>query len=268
MRRLSSLLILLAAFVTSGPSAVSAQSGGFDRAAFEAYVETLGGAEGPRFYGYQGTVYDVPSGKIIATADGYQLVRVFRDAAKPGEAILVRRAFLLYRAVGSGDVISYYPDVRAKTVAKPPLSITRLTHAGDTVTTRSFTGLGGQARAVSFPEQVSAAREGADYVFRRVISPPDPQQQPIEVTEMVLRASGAAPERIRIVMTKVANNQSFLPPGGRHLLHLIWRPAAQFADLPPIVQKLIDEEAPLMKSLPETLPAALAEVGLAALPEN
>lgn len=245
----------------------SAQSGGFDRTAFEAYVETLGATDGPRFYAYTGTVYDVPSGKIIATVDGYQAARVFRDAAKPDEAVLIRRAFLLYRAPGSGEVISYYPDVRAKSVSKPPLGLVRLALEGDRATSRAVVSNSGQPTNITLPEQLSVTREGTDYVFRRVVSPPDPQQQPIEVMEMVRRASGKPSERIRIVMTKVANNQSFLPPGGRHLLHLVWRPVERFEDLPPVIRTFIDAEAPVMKSLPETLDAALKEVGLSALPK-
>jgi hypothetical protein len=250
-----------------GSPAASAQSGGFDRAAFEAYVETLGGTMAPRFYGYTGTVYDVPSGKIIATVDGYQLARVFRNTVDPNQAVLVRRAFLLYRAVGSGEVISHYPDVRAKSMPKPPLGLVRLKLEGDRATTRAVVSNSGLPTNITLPEQLSAAREGGDYVFRRVLSPPDPQQQPIEVTEMVLRPSGLPSERIRIVMTKVANNQSFLPPGGRHLLHLVWRPVERFEDLPPVIRRFIDDEAPLMKSLPDTLETALAEIGLTALPE-
>jgi hypothetical protein len=263
MRRLALFLLLACA----APPAF-AQSGGFDATTFDAYVETLGGTAGPRTYGYTGTVYDVPSGKIIATVDGYQLARVFRDPATPNEAIVVRRAFLLYRDPASGAILSYYPDVREKSVGKPPLSLARLTREGDRVSTRAVTGLGGKPTSLSLPEQSSVAREGTDIVFRRVLAPPDPQQQPVEVTEMVLRAGGSPPERVRITMTKVANNQSFLPPGGRHLLHLIWRPVARFEDLPPVVRKLIDEEAPMMKSLPETLAAALKEAGLERLPEK
>jgi hypothetical protein len=260
--------IVLLMLLLSAPSPGFAQTGGFDRAAFDAYVESLGGLDAPRAYGYRGTVYDVPSGRVVARVEGYQIARAFRDAARPDEAVLVRRAFLIYRAAESEAVLAYYPDIREKTIGRPPLSVVRLTLAGDRVTTRAVTGLGGKPTSISLPEQLSAAREGAAFVFRRVLAPPDPQQQPVEITETVRRAEGAPPERIRTTMTKVANNQSFLPPGGRHLLHLVWRPAARFEDLPAGVQKLIEAEAPMMKSLPETLAAALAEAGLDRLPEN
>lgn len=256
----------LALFVTLALTAHSAlaQVGGFDRESLAAFVRTQGGADAPRGYAYAGTVYDVPSGKVLATVDGWQLARVFPGgAADPGAWYVVRRAFLLYRAVGSGEILAYYPDVRAASTPVPTLSIVRYALEGDRVVSRAFSGRRGNAREATLPEQLGAAREDDSWVFRRVLSPPDPQQKPIELMEIVLHEPGGrAPPRIRSVMTKVADNWGFLPPGGRHLLHLAWRPAGEAA-LAPVVRELVTQQAPpALRSLPPTLQAAWDELGM------
>ncbi len=246
------------------PRPVGAQEGGFDSAALAAYARAQGGSESPRLYAYVGTVYDVPSGRILATVDGFQIARAFPAARnEPDTWYLVRRAFLLYRAPGSGAVLAYYPDVRAKTTPLPSLSIARFQLRGDRIVTTAVSGVRANTRNISLPEQTGALREDDGWVFQRVLSPPDPLQKPLELTETLLseRADGAGP-RIRSVMTKVADNWGFLPPGGRHLLHLSWRPVASMASLAPRVRSLLDDEAPAVKSLPESLAAAFAELGV------
>lgn len=251
--------MLLAAVVLAAPAAIA---GGFDRAAFTAYVDSQGNRDAPRLYAYSGTVYDVPSGKILATVDGYQQARTFGAAAPDGPAFVVRRAFLLYRAADDGRVLRVYPDVRAARTA-PPLSITRLALAGDRVASTAISGTRGEARRITVPEQLDARREAAHWVFRRVLAPPNPIEQPVEIQEVVVRdAAVPTPERIRWVMTKVANNTDFLPAGGRHLLHLTWRPVDRWDELPASVRDFMDREAPGLKTLPGTLEAALAELGL------
>lgn len=241
------------------------QEGGFDSAGLAAYARAQGGNGQPRMYAYGGTVYDVPSGRILATVDGYQIARAFPGGrTEPDTWYLVRRAFLLYGAPGTGDVLAYYPDVRAKTMPSPSLSIARFQLRGDRIVTTAVSGVRGSTRNVSLPEQTGAMREDDTWVFRRVLTPPDPQQKPIELTETLLsdRAAGAEP-RIRSVMTKVADNWGFLPPGGRHLLHLSWRPVASMASLAPRVRSLLDDEAPAVRTLPDSLAAAFAELGVA-----
>jgi hypothetical protein len=64
-------------------------------------------------------------------------------------------------------------------------------------------------------------------------------------------------------MTKVADNWGFLPAGGRHLLHLSWRPVAGLEALAPVVRRLLEEDAPpALGTLPATLDAAYGELGL------
>lgn len=263
----------LALFVTLALTAHSAlaQVGGFDRESLAAFVRTQGGADAPRGYAYAGTVYDVPSGKVLATVDGWQLARVFPGGtADPGAWYVVRRAFLLYRAVGSGEILAYYPDVRAASTPVPTLSIVRYALEGDRVVSRAFSGRRGNAREATLPEQLGAAREDDGWVFRRVISPPDPQQKPLEITEILYGdAHRPAAPRIRFVMTKVAENWGFLPPGGRHVLHLAWRPVAADSELPASVRSLLANEAPAaINSLPATLEAAYAELGLSRPPNK
>ena len=243
------------------------EEGGFDATALAAFAQASGGLEAPRTYVYRGTVYDAPGGRVLATLDGYQIARAFAGgAAEPDSWYVVRRAFLLYRAPGTGEVLAYYPDVRAKAMPAPPLSIVRYRLRGDRVSTTALSGVRGNVRDISLPEQLSVTREDGSWVFRRVLSPPDPQQKPIELTETIYEpAAGAAP-RIRSVMTKVADNWGFLPPGGRHLLHLSWRPAGTPDELPPVIRRLLDDEAPGMKSLPASLADACAELGVAGLP--
>jgi hypothetical protein len=245
-----------------------AETGGFDAAALEAFALSNGGRDAPRVYAYRGTVYDAPSGRILATLDGYQIARAFPGGApEPGTWYVVRRAFLLYRAPGTGDVLAYYPDVRAKTMPAPPLSIVRYRLDGDRVTSAALSGVRGSVRDITLPEQLSVAREEQAWVFRRVLSPPDPQQKPIELTETIYEPQRAGgPPRIRSVMTKVADNWGFLPPGGRHLLHLSWRPASTPDALAPLIRTLLDEDAPGMKSLPANLADAFAELGVTGLP--
>lgn len=256
---LRSGLALLSACALSMPAALG---GGFDRAALSAYVDAQGARDAPRLYAYSGTVYDVPSGRILATVDGYQQARAFGAPAPDDSAFVVRRAFLLYRAVDDGRVLRVYPDVRAARTP-PPLSLTRLALSGDRIASVAVSGTRGEARRVTVPEQLDAHREGAHWVFRRVLAPPNPIEQPVEIQEAVVRdAAAPAGERIRWVMTKVANNPDFLPPGGRHLLHLTWRPVERWDELAPIVREFIEREAPGMKTLPATLAAALSELGL------
>lgn len=244
-----------------------AEEGGFDAAALAAFAQAHGGAETPRTYVYRGTVYDAPGGRILATVDGWQIARAFAGgAAEPGSWYVVRRAFLLYRAPGTGEVLAYYPDVRAKAMPVPPLSIVRYRLRGDRITSTAMSGVRGNTRDISLPEQLSAAREEASWVFRRVLSPPDPQQKPIELTETIYEPVAGAAPRIRSVMTKVADNWGFLPAGGRHLLHLSWRPAGTPDAVPPIVRRLLDDEAPGMKSLPGSLAEAFAELGVDGFP--
>ncbi len=247
------------------PQVGSAQEGGFDAAAVAAYAQAQGGNAKARMYAYGGTVYDVPSGRILATVDGFQIARAFPGSrAEPDTWYVVRRAFLLYRAPGSGEVLAYYPDVRAQNMPVPSLGIVRYQLRGDRIVTAALSGVRGNTRNIALPEQLGAAREDDSWVFRRVLSPPDPQQKPIELTEIVMadHSAGAEP-RIRFVMTKVADNWGFLPPGGRHLLHLSWRPVSSMASLAPRVRSLLDDEAPAVKSLPGSLAAAFAELGVA-----
>jgi hypothetical protein len=243
------------------------EDGGFDAAGLAAFAQANGGAETPRTYVYRGTVYDAPGGRVLATLDGWQIARAFPGgASEPDSWYVVRRAFLLYRAPGTGEVLAYYPDVRAKAMPVPPLSIVRYRLRGDRVTSTALSGVRGNTRDITLPEQLSATREDASWVFRRVLSPPDPQQKPIELTETIYEpVTGAAP-RIRSVMTKVADNWGFLPPGGRHLLHLSWRPVGTQAGVPPLIRRLLDDEAPGMKVLPASLAEAFAELGVAGFP--
>jgi len=260
---------LLASALFAAAAPARSEDGGFDAAALAAFAAASGGVDAPRISAYRGTVYDAPGGRILSTLDGYQIARSFRGAAaEPDTWYVVRRAFLLYRAPGTGEVLAYYPDVRARTMPAPPLSIVRYRLRGDRVSSTALSGVRGNTRDVTLPEQLSVTREEGSWIFRRVLSPPDPQQKPIELTETVYepRPGGAAP-RIRAVMTKVADNWGFLPPGGRHLLHLSWRPVAGPEALPPIVRRLIDDEAPGMKALPANLAEAWAELGAAGFPQ-
>ncbi len=101
------------------------------------------------------------------------------------------------------------------------------------------------------------------FAFRRMLAPPNPVEQPLEVVEMrVHPGARSAEDRARVSMTKVANNTDFLPAGGRHLMHLNWRPVHDLEDLPASVREFMPREAPGMASLPPTLGAALEELGL------
>ncbi len=245
-----------------GAATAHGEEGGFDTAALAALAQASGGTEAPRSYVYRGTVYDAPGGRILATVDGYQVARAFPGgAAEPDSWYVVRRAFLLYRAPGTGEVLAYYPDVRAKAMPAPPLGVVRYRLRGDRITTTAVSGVRGNTRDITLPEQLSVAREDRSWVFRRVLSPPDPQQKPIELTETIYEPVAGGAPRIRSVMTKVAENWGFLPPGGRHLLHLSWRPADSAEALPPVIRRLLDDEAPGMKSLPTSLAEAFAELG-------
>ena len=269
-RRAAALLAsvgLLAALLLTTPAA-RGEDGGFDAASLAVFAQANGGREAPRLYAYRGTVYDAPGGRILATLDGYQIARAFPGpATEPDTWYVVRRAFLLYRDPESGEVLAYYPDVRTRAMPAPPLSIVRYQLRGGRITSTALSGVRGNTRDITLPEQLSATREDDRWVFRRVLSPPDPQQKPIELTETVVEPSpsGTAP-RVRSVMTKVADNWGFLPPGGRHLLHLSWRPVSAPAELAPIVRRLIDDEAPGMKSLPASLAEAWAELGVVGFP--
>ena len=167
-------------------------------------------------------------------------------------------------APDSGEILARYPDVRSRSAPVPVLSIVRFVMRGDRVVTSGVSGVRGATREVALPEQLGAAREDDAWVFLRVLSPPDPQQKPIELTEIVARdgATDAAP-RARFVMTKIAENWGFLPPGGRHVLHLSWRPVAGLESVAPVLRQLVTAEAPpALASLPSSLEAAYAELGL------
>jgi hypothetical protein len=262
--RLAARAIGLVALLATAPGA-RANEGGFDAAALEAWALAHGGRDAPRTYAYQGTVYDLPSGRILATLDGWQVARAFAGGtADPGAWYVVRRAFLLYRAPGSGEILARYPDVRASSVPVPSLSIVRYVLRGDRLVPTAVSGVRGATRDISLPEQLGATREDGAWVFRRVLTPPDPQQKPFELTEIVSQPgpAGGAP-RVRFAMTKVADNWGFLPAGGRHLLHLSWRPVATRAALAPVVRNLLEDEAPpALGTLPATVEAAYAELGL------
>jgi hypothetical protein len=252
--------------VTLAASCVRAEAGGFGPEAFAAFVESQGGRAAPRLYAYRGEVYDVPGGQLVATVEGYQQARVFAGADARTEAFVARRAVLLYRTPGTGALLRAYPDVRAS-VTTPPLGLARYTLAGDELRSDSVSGTRAAARSLNVPETLDAHREGADWVFRRVLRPPNPVEQPVEIQESVVRpGTGPASDRIRYVMTKVANNTGFLEPGGRHVLHLVWRPVENWDALPPGVREFLDHEAPGMKTLPASLADSLAELGLSAFP--
>jgi len=262
MRYLLTPTLLVTATLLLAPTLSHAQSGGFDRAAFAAYVETQGGRNAPRFYAYSGTVYDIPSGEILATVDGYQQARVYIPDPGKTEAYIVRRAFLLYQTPDRAKTLKVYPDVRAASTAAP-LSIARVKLDGDRLKTATLSGVKGRTSTnAALPETLSAAREDQAFVFRRVIVPPNPQEQPVELFETVYEAHAGAPPGIRSVMTKVANNTGFLPAGGRHMLHMIWRPIATYADLTASVRQFIEAEAPDMKNLPPTLAESFAALGV------
>jgi hypothetical protein len=247
LRRASSI-VALAALAWSASAPLLAREGGFDAAALEAWARAHGGVDGPRTYAYGGTVYDVPGGKILATVDGWQLARTFPGGARdPGAWYVVRRAFLLYRAPDSGEILARYPDVRSRSAPVPVLSIVRFALRGDRVVTSGVSGVRGATREVALPEQLGAAREDDAWVFLRVLSPPDPQQKPIELTEIVARDGG----------TDAA------PRAGRHVLHLSWRPVAGLESVAPVLRQLVTAEAPsALASLPASLEAAYAELGL------
>jgi hypothetical protein len=239
---------------------LSEQSGGFTPESFERFVEALGSVQTDRVFAYHGTAYDHPSGRVIATVEGYQRARVFRDG-RPDQAFLVRRAFLLYRDPTSGSMLKIYPDVRAS-VTRPPLSITRYTLSGDRVISHALSGVSGSARAVAVPESLHATREGERFVFRRVMAPPNPAEQPLEIQETTLMPRASTGTDVRTVMTKVANN-TFLPPnGGRHLLHLVWYPVSGESALGGALRRFLADEAPGLRSLPGSLNAALRELGV------
>lgn len=263
MSRHGRWLLLLAALASAIPPA---RAGGFGPDAFAAFIEAQGGRSAPRLYAYHGEVYDVPGGQLVATVEGYQQARVFAGADARTEAFVARRAVLLYREPGTGALLRIYPDVRASVTA-PPLGLARYTLSGDEVLSDSVSGTRAAARSFNVPETLDAHREGADWVFRRVLRPPNPVEQPVEIQESVVRPGrGPASGRIRSVMTKVANNTTFLEPGGRHVLHLVWRPVESWEALTPGIREFLDREAPGMKTLPSSFEQSLAELGLARFP--
>lgn len=255
--------------VSVAASATLEGAGGFDTEAFARFIQAQAGADRARWYAYSGTAYDVPSGRVIATVEGYQQARVFRglrraDGTAPD--CVVRRAFLLYRAPDDGAVITVYPDVRAS-VTPPPLSISCYRLDGDRVLSESQSGVRGKVRSVAVPESLRATREGDSFVFRRLLAPPNPREQPVEIQETVLTPRGRTAD-IRTVMTKSALNVFLPPEGGRHLLHLIWRPVQNESGLSPRVREFIAQEAPAMTTLPATLDGALRELGLERWPAD
>ncbi len=244
-------------------------AGGFDSGSFARFIQALGGTERARWFAYSGTAYDVPSGRVIATVEGDQQARVFRGPRRPdGTApdCVVRRAFLLYRAPADGAIIAVYPDVRAN-VTPPPLSISCYRLEGDRVASESLSGVRGKVRSIAVPESLRATREDDSFVFRRVLAPPNPREQPVEIQETVLTPRGRTAD-IRTVMTKSALNVFLPPEGGRHLLHLIWRPVPDESCLSPRVREFIVKEAPAITTLPATLDGALREFGLERWPAD
>jgi hypothetical protein len=257
-------LLALLALAVSLPQAAA---GGFDREAFASFIDALGGRSEPRLYAYSGTVYDIPTGRLVATVEGYQQARSFPAGRDGTQAFVARRAVLLYRAPGSGELLRVYPDVRASITA-PPLGLTRYTLSGDAVASFTLSGTPAGSRASNVPETLDAQREGAAWIFRRVLVPPNPVEQPVEIQETVVQPGrSAASGRIRSVMTKVANNPDFLTPGGRHLLHLSWRPVERWDELPAPIRDFLDREAPGMKALPGSLAESLAALGRTTFPE-
>ena len=76
---------------------------------------------------------------------------------------------------------------------------------GDRITTTAVSGVRGNTRDITLPEQLSVAREDRSWVFRRVLSPPDPQQKPIERTETIYEPVAGGAPRIRSVMASKAS---------------------------------------------------------------
>jgi hypothetical protein len=261
----AALALLFASAVVAPAHAADPSVGGFDRDSFRAYVSAQGGERAPLMFVYRGTTLDVPSGRVLAVVDGFQIAHATLPDAQ-GRAYAWRRAFLLYRDATSGVVLRHYPDVRASRTA-PPLSITRLALIGDVLEPIALSGVrGGPPRRVVANERLAARRDGRDFVFQRVLTPPNPIEQPVEIMETLVRSSGGtARDRLRMSMTKVANNTDFLPPGGRHVLYMTWRPVERWADVPESLRQFVDTEAPGMKTLPATLADALAELGLDSL---
>lgn len=243
-----------AALVWSG--VVSAQTtpaeGGFDQAAFDAYIETRAGPGAPVFWYYEGTVRRWPSGELLTRIDGVEMGRAVAAEANaetpwPAGAVhhLSRKIFI-YRDPQTNAVLR---DIGG--VALPPIKfgyqLFTYWRDGEKLIKRVEQGIGERVQTIGPVGYHRAQRWGSTWVFTLPVYFARDNSRPAEVYEtydFFTHDPGAAAVRHQLSWTRFGPAPEALG-GGRVILEMTARRYSRLTDLPSAsLIAFIESEAP------------------------
>ncbi len=225
--------------------------GGFDRAAFDAWVRIRAGTGGPVFWYSEGTVRASPSGALLAHMVGVDAARAHWPEPGVPLAHQYSRKIYILRDPRTGAVIG-------EPIAYPYQFITyRL--VGDRVETMVEQGAGARLTRIGPGGNMVARRLGRSYIFTAplfldMVLPGGRRLEAFENYDFVADPE-APPTAWALSWLRVGDVPAELG-GGRGIFHLATRRFEAFDAMPEAMRTYILEKAPLWRAPP----ADLAEI--------
>jgi hypothetical protein len=240
--------------------------GGFDAAAFKAYLETRAGAGAPIFWYYEGTVRRWPTGELLARIDGVEMGRAVAAKASAetpwpeGAVHHISRKIFLYRDPQTNEVLRQVGGV-----ALPPIKFAYqlFTYWRDEDRLIKYVeqGVGERAQVIGPVGYHRAQRWGDSWVFTLPVYFARDNSRPADVYEtydFFTHDAGRVAVRHQLSWTRIGPAPEALG-GGRAVLEMTARRYDRLSDLPSETLKtFIETEAPLWREPPADLAAIRA----------
>lgn len=232
--------------------------GGFDRAAFDAWVSARAGDGKPVFWYSEGTVRSLYSGELLAFMEGYDTAVSARP--EPGRALAhqYNRKHYIYRDPATGAILGERGGVKLEPTAYPYQFIS-YELVGDRVHTIVEQGTAPRVQRIGPGTNMACRRQGDTFIFTAPVfldfpAGPNRRYQAFENYDFVV-GRNAPPGSYALSWLRTGDAPAGL--GGKpSVMHLVTRRFERFEDVPARFRDYIAAEAPLWRAPP----ADLAEI--------
>ncbi|WP_156320300.1 hypothetical protein [Brevundimonas sp. AAP58] len=248
--RLFCLSLLAGLAILAAPQA---RADGFDRTAFEVFVDARTGTGSPVYWYSVGTLRAYPSGELLARVEGYDTST--SDRPEPGRSLARQfsRKIYVYRDAETNAVLRQVNGMPVEPVAYPYQFIT-YELVGDRLTTMVEQGTGARVQRIGPGDTMQARRIGDAHVFTAPLfldfpAGGDRRYQAFENYDFFIQAPGGASNPNQLSWVRYGDAPAWAG-GGPAIMHLItWR-IDRYEDVPSTLRDYIETDAPLWRAPP------------------
>ncbi|MBM3789452.1 MAG: DUF1838 domain-containing protein [Acidobacteria bacterium] len=230
---------------------------GFDREAFDLFVEARAGSGTSPVYWYSsGEVYSYPEGKLVLRIDGFDTARLLRSESEQDVAYQLSRKIFVYRDAATGRILTQYNGQPVTHIQYPYQYITYMLD-GDRLVTFVEQGSGARLQKIGPGDKFIARRIGGSIVYSAPLflnmETPAGRYEAYENYDFFIDPGAEnTTDRCRLSWVRYGDLPRFVG-AGKAVIQMVAYRVDRFEDLPASIREYVAGRARLWMEPPRNL---------------